>query len=328
MDGIGDKKILKDFGEYMELRDFTKKTVENYRSCITFYSKWLNKNNLQILSVQDMSDKKIIEGFLKYLRTEHTNGNGQPLSYARLCVYFSALNRLYDYLEYNDKVTYNIILKVRTHFLRQFKNGYVAAKRRIIPMSEMSLYLNSIMTIIDKIINVILVKTSCRRSELISMDVDDINWSLRAINIKERKFKKRTNTYVFFDEETERLLRMWLKRRKMYVKPGEKALFINQNGTRVTKNIVYDAVTRWASKYILPDGTKLHNAVSKRLDEHFSPHSLRHCNTTYLLKSGMPKDFVKEIRGDKRGEVIDIYNHISLEDLQQSYLACMPRFNV
>jgi integrase/recombinase XerD len=42
----------------------------------------------------------------------------------------------------------------------------------------------------------------------------------------------------------------------------------------------------------------------------------------------MSRDFVKELRGDTRGEAIDIYNHIDKEELKESYLAHIPQLGI
>jgi integrase/recombinase XerD len=39
----------------------------------------------------------------------------------------------------------------------------------------------------------------------------------------------------------------------------------------------------------------------------------------------MPRDYVKELRGDTRREAIDIYNHIDMEELKRVYLETIPR---
>ncbi len=38
----------------------------------------------------------------------------------------------------------------------------------------------------------------------------------------------------------------------------------------------------------------------------------------------MPREFVKELRGDVRKEDIDIYNHIDQEAFGESYMAHIP----
>ena len=42
----------------------------------------------------------------------------------------------------------------------------------------------------------------------------------------------------------------------------------------------------------------------------------------------MRKEFIQELRGDKRGEAIDIYDHIDREELRLAYLAYIPQLGV
>jgi integrase/recombinase XerD len=42
----------------------------------------------------------------------------------------------------------------------------------------------------------------------------------------------------------------------------------------------------------------------------------------------MPREYIKELRGDTRKEAIDIYNHIDKEDLRKTYLACIPKLGI
>jgi len=39
----------------------------------------------------------------------------------------------------------------------------------------------------------------------------------------------------------------------------------------------------------------------------------------------MPREYVKELRGDRRAEAIDIYHHIDRGDLRKVYLAYIPK---
>jgi integrase/recombinase XerD len=38
----------------------------------------------------------------------------------------------------------------------------------------------------------------------------------------------------------------------------------------------------------------------------------------------MPRGYIKELRGDKRRDAMDIYDHIDGEELRKSYLAHIP----
>jgi integrase/recombinase XerD len=321
MAGIADEQIIDDYVKDLELRGGTQKTIENYSSCVGVYKDWLNSRNQTLLSVESMADKDIIEDFLYYLRKERKTNDGGNISYARIKVYFSALNNLYDYLSYNRYVKNNIILTVRKRYLKQYKNGYTPAERKILDVQEMSKFLNNIMNLRDKTIALLFVKTGIRRQELIEIDVEDVNLEELTLIIKDF-FHKRSNRVVFFDDETKRLLMKWLKRREQIVENGEKALFVGDYGRRINKNYVYDSVVKWAKRI------GYYNTDSNNMEEHFSCHNLRHCFTTYLSRNGMPREYIKELRGDKRTEIIDIYNHIDRKELKREYLSCMPKFNV
>jgi integrase/recombinase XerD len=42
----------------------------------------------------------------------------------------------------------------------------------------------------------------------------------------------------------------------------------------------------------------------------------------------MPREFIQELRGDLRKEAIDIYDHIDIKELRDSYLAHIPKLGV
>lgn len=321
MAAIADEQILGDYLKDLELRGGTEKTVENYGSCIKIFKDWLNSRNQALLSVKGIEDKDIIEDFLYHLRKKRKTHNGDNLSFSRIKVYFSALNNLYDYLKYNGYVKSNIILTVRKRYLKQYKNGYTPAERKILDVKEMSKFLNNIMNLRDRTITLVFVKTGIRRRELIEIDVSDVNLEEQAITLK-KDFKKRSNRVVFFDEETKRLLIKWLKRREQLVENGEKALFVGDYGRRINKNYVYNSVVKWAKR------RGYYNTDSYNMEDHFSCHNLRHCFTTYLSRNGMPREYIKELRGDKRTDIIDIYNHIDRKELKREYLSCIPKFDV
>lgn len=312
---IGDKKLVELYYNHCKRQGKTKKSIENYMSAINIFHQFLKERKLSFLNVDGIENKEILESFLDYLKDE------RKVSYSRIKVYFSALSHFYDYLDYNKYIQKNIVLNVRKMYVRQYKNGYVPAKRKIIEIDDMIKFVNSIMSLRDKSIVVLLLKTGIRRGELISLDVDDVDFNDNTIQLKDI-FKKRSNLTIFFDDETAMLLQQWLKRRKQIANKDEKALFVSDFGNRLQRRGVYDAVTKWA------EFNGFHNPKSDKLKDHFSPHNLRHCFTTYLRRAGVPKSYVQELRGDKRGDVIDIYHHIDEMDLKKAYLAAIPKLDI
>jgi len=61
------------------------------------------------------------------------------------------------------------------------------------------------------------------------------------------------------------------------------------------------------------------------LEDRFTPHCCRHWFVTTLLKAGMSREHVKWLRGDAMQEAIDIYHHIDIQDVRESYLAHVPQ---
>jgi len=45
-------------------------------------------------------------------------------------------------------------------------------------------------------------------------------------------------------------------------------------------------------------------------------------------EGGMPREYIKELRGDTRGETIDIYDHIDMEELRAAYMECVPKLGL
>ena len=56
--------------------------------------------------------------------------------------------------------------------------------------------------------------------------------------------------------------------------------------------------------------------------------AVEHWFTTYLRRAGMPREYIKYLRGDSLNETMDIYNHIDFEELKESYDRCIPKLLV
>lgn len=322
MEKINDDILYEQFLQTMRIQDKTQKTVENYGSCIKDFMIFLHGNGHVFVDVQGKIGKRLLVEYLEYLKGKKVNGNNKTLSYARIKIYFSALNCFYNYLFIVEElVETNIVLPIRQFYLKSYKNGYKPQTRKAISVEDMSRFLKGIFNLQDKAVAVTFVKTGVRKGELMAMDVDDIDFEMRVITVKER-FKKRTNCEVIFDDECARVLNLWLQRREKLVKPGEKALFLNEYGHRIHKNKAYNAITYWATRY------GFHNPISTKLKDHFGPHNLRHCFTTYLSEAKMYEPFIEWLRGDSEGKAIGRYKHLTTEKVRDAYDKAMPIFGL
>jgi integrase/recombinase XerD len=159
-----------------------------------------------------------------------------------------------------------------------------------------------------------------RLGELCSLDVDDVDH--RNMTLMLKLTAMRSNRLLFFDNETEDVLQRWLQFREKKHRNGIAALFISRLGSRISSSEVEYVVENHAARI------GLHNPISKNLEDRFTPHCCRHWFTTHLIRAGMPRDFVKELRGGVRHEAIDIYNHIDKKEVRESYLAHIQQLGI
>lgn len=103
----------------------------------------------------------------------------------------------------------------------------------------------------------------------------------------------------------------WLKIRDNYVSidSGE-ALFLSQNGKRISTRQIQMRFSLWAQKQI---GSHLH------------PHTLRHAFATHLLESSGDLRAVQTLLGHQHIQTTQIYTHLDFQHLAQAYDAAHPR---
>ena len=304
------ENIVRNFCEDCRLRNLSEKTIEGYRSCVLIFLSFISRKGIRLNDV----DNHILKEFLEYLKF------GRKIKHKTIKEYFSALSSFFDYLVFEGIINANIVLPFRRRYLRQYKEDYDDPERKLLIVEEMSRLVNSIIDPRDRAMVVLFAKTGVRRGELLKLDLDDVNWEDYSITLKPTP--KRSNRTVFFDEECAILLRRWLRIREK-LNPKTKALFISYNTLkRLSRNGVWTAIVKYAKRL------GFHDSESPRLEDHFGPHCFRHWFTTWLLRSGMPREYVKELRGDKRKEAIDIYHHIDKQELRKAYLAYIPKLGI
>jgi integrase/recombinase XerD len=303
-------RLIEDFCKDCELKGMTNESVRRYKSSLLIFAGFLLNRGVYPVN----ADTNVLKDFLQYIKYERS------VKHKTVENYFSALSAFYDYLAFERLVSTNIVLPFRKRYLRQYKDGYEDPERKLLSVEEMSRLVGSIMDPRDKAIAVLFAKTGIRRGELLKLDVDDIHWEDCFITLKPTP--KRSNRVVFFDDECAIVLRRWLRVREK-LNPKTKALFVSyQSLNRLDRNGLYTLIVKYAKRL------GFHNEDSPRLEDHFGPHCFRHWFTTWLLRNGMPREYVKELRGDRRGEAIDIYYHIDRRELRKAYLAYIPKLGV
>ena len=310
--GVDNENLIDEFVMDANLRGLSERTLETYRSNLGYFFEWLDGDPRTV-------DKQDLRKFLYHLRNEREGrGGSEELAQSTLNSYFSAMNTFYKSLQYNDRIEENLIPEFRDRYL-DIDDGGSGSKRQLISVEEMSMLVHGTLDPRNRAIIVLFAKTGIRRDELIQIDLDHIDWEDQSIRL--RPTKKRTNTLVFFDGECFRVLDRWLRARGTEESSTD-ALFTNQYGGRLKRHGVSQAVKTSA------ESVGLHDPDSKDDQNRFTPHCCRHWFTTHLRRAGMRREFIKELRGDTRGDAIDIYDHIDREELRESYIAHIPTLGI
>lgn len=162
----------------------------------------------------------------------------------------------------------------------------------------------------DSLIIEVLYQTGIRRSELINIKHQDIDFARRTIKITGKRRKVRL---VPFGEELEKQIRHYIKKKKEYITEEEDFLFVLKKGKKLYDKAVYNVVV----KQLEPFTT----------NEKHSPHTLRHTFATALLNQGADLNVVKELMGHSSLASTQVYTHTTFKELQSMYKDAHPRAN-
>lgn len=149
-----------------------------------------------------------------------------------------------------------------------------------------------------------------RLSELVGINLEDISLSEKMLRVRGKGKKERL---VPFGRKAEESVAAYLRLRIMIPEKnaGEKALFLNYQGTRITPR----SVERLVAKYIR------RTAIRRKL----SPHSLRHSFASHLLSRGADLRVIQELLGHESLATTQKYTHLDLKQLLDVYRKSHPR---
>jgi tyrosine recombinase XerC len=174
----------------------------------------------------------------------------------------------------------------------------------------------------DRAILELFYASGLRLSELVGLDIEDVNLSGRMVRVRGKGGKERL---VPFNHSTADALKAMLQdmRSAPAAPPASRragpsphtrqrhAVFLNQRGGRLTTRSVDRLVRRAARAAAVPGG--------------LSPHALRHTFATHLLQAGADLRAIQELLGHVRLSTTQRYTHLDVGRLLEVYRASHPR---
>jgi integrase/recombinase XerC len=155
----------------------------------------------------------------------------------------------------------------------------------------------------------LLYASGLRISELVGIDLDDIELRSKLVKVRGKGSKERI---VPFGSKAEEALRAYLAVRPELAKnPDEQGLFVNYRGERITTR----SVRRHFDGY-LRDASLRHG---------ISPHTMRHSFATHLLNAGADLRGIQELLGHASLSTTQKYTHLNDWQLMAVYKKAHPR---
>ena len=294
-------ELIQQFKASLKTAGRAKDTVEQYPEVIKVL---YNFTGGDLLGVNEDTLTK----YLDLLRSKN-------LSQASIKRYFAIFGTFFRFLLMKKYVAANpITAEFKEFYLKPYKEEE-PSERKCPTTKEVKLLVHSISIAREQAPVVLLFKTGIRCHECCELDICDVDFD--NLTIRLHRTGKRTNKLVYFDKETSRVLKRWLNRRK----DDNPALFLDSHGNRLNTTALDLIFTRNAA------ACGLHK-YSPHLEDKLTPHCARHWFVNTLLESDDRESYVKELRGDKRRDVISIYRHMTKEKLKQYYLANMPSLDL
>ena len=179
----------------------------------------------------------------------------------------------------------------------------------------------------DRTILELFYASGLRLSELVAIDLEDVNLSGRMVRVMGKGRKERL---LPFNQSALTAIKAWMKDRAAILAgrplkaaaspkrpkgakadPSRDPLFINYRGTRLTDR----SVDRLLRKYVAQCSTRMG----------ISPHALRHSFATHLLQRGADLRAIQELLGHTALSTTQRYTHVNAAQLIDVYRKSHPR---
>jgi integrase/recombinase XerC len=164
------------------------------------------------------------------------------------------------------------------------------------------------MSIRDKAMMELFYSSGLRLSELVGLDLLDIDLIDRTVRVLGKGSKTRVVPVGRFAVEA---ITHWLRERTTIATVGNNALFVGKRGDRIHPRAVQKQVAQWARR--------------QGLGVHVHPHMFRHSFATHILESSQNLRGVQELLGHANISTTQIYTHLDFQHLAKIYDAAHPR---
>lgn len=169
---------------------------------------------------------------------------------------------------------------------------------------------DDVLSIRDHAIFELFYSSGLRLAELVNLDIDMLDFTEGTVTVTGKGNKTRI---VPLGSHATKSIQTWIPQRSLIAidSKNPKALFITQQGRRITPRAVQYRMKTWAIKQGI--NTDMH------------PHLLRHSFATHVLQSSQDLRAVQEMLGHANISTTQVYTHLDFQHLAKIYDSAHPR---
>ena len=288
---------LVDFEAYLKnVKKVSSNTLSSYLRDVRQFGQWLSGNRALFSEVR----QEDAQDFLGYLRAKGKS----PASVSRCA---ASLKCFYAFLLEQGRITENPARHLELD--RQERK-----LPQILTSKEVELFLEQpdgkdAKGIRDKAMLELLYATGIRVSELIGLNVSDVNLSAGFLRCTDGD---RARTIPMYKTAI-KAIQTYLKsvRPAMVESPEEEALFVNVGGSRMSRQGFWKIVKYYQKK--------------AGIEKDITPHTLRHSFAAHLLENGASLQDIQEMLGHADVSTTQIYAKVVQNRLTEAYQKAHPR---
>jgi integrase/recombinase XerC len=249
------------------------------------------------------TDVNTVRGYLAVL-------NEKQYSKSTIARKLATLRSFYKFLVKRNHISSNPVMAVRTPRQEKRLPRFLEYEqvRRLLETPPMDSWLGAR----DRAIMETLYSTGIRVSELVALNMDDVDFLGEVVHIRGKGKKERIAP---IGSSALQVIQYYMEFRNKRAQSNSnfdsRVLFVNKHGRRLSTR----SVRRKMDKYLKMAG----------LDPAISPHTLRHSFATHMLNNGADLRSVQELLGHQSLSTTQVYTHLTTGKLKEVYENAHPR---
>lgn len=290
--------LIQAYENYLtKVKQASSNTISSYMRDIRQFSQWLN--SVENVDVMDASQQNIADFF------DHLTREGRTGATVSRCL--ASVKNFYSYVVSVGFLEKSPVCDIRVD-RGEKKVPQILTGKEIEHLLAQPVCVDA-KGYRDKAMLEVMYATGIRVSELIDLDIDDVNLEQGIIKCSNAKKSRIIPLYP----AALKALSVYVRdiRRDMLESPDERALFVNVGGARMSRQGFWKILK--------------HYQATAHIEKEITPHTLRHSFAVHLLENGADLSSLQELMGHSDISSTQMYTHMVNQKIKSVYEKCHPK---